>query len=87
MAINDDLPFTIYDVSAEELVASASSLALDLTTQFKLTITASDGLLVAEVNGVRISGRFSAQPPFRLGLTAQRSGFKVEALQVQLSNR
>ncbi|HAR66092.1 MAG TPA: hypothetical protein DCR55_07765 [Lentisphaeria bacterium] len=87
VAINDDLPFTIYDVSAEEVVASASSLALDLTTQFKLTITASDGLLVAEVNGVRISGRFSAQPPFRLGLTAQRSGFKVEALQVQLSNR
>ncbi|MBM3889578.1 MAG: hypothetical protein FJ388_10700 [Verrucomicrobia bacterium] len=82
VAIDDDYPLGIFDVSTQKYRAIDFNLRIRTRHPYRFCVRAAPGTLSATVDTKTVSTRWTAAPPFTFSFFAQRSGFRVKSIKI-----
>ncbi|MBI5686248.1 MAG: hypothetical protein HZC54_14340 [Verrucomicrobia bacterium] len=82
VAVDDDYPFGIFDVTAQKYRAKNYNLRIRTRHAYRFCVRAAPEALSATVDNKTISTRWTATPPFTLSFFAQRSGYRVKSIKI-----
>ena len=81
VTLGDDFPIGIWNVTKGAYEAYSGSLDVKTTKSYKIHVTVGPHIIQVKVNDSHVlASRWDAQPPFRVGMFAQRTGFTLKKL-------